>query len=421
MSNLLLQNIIKHAYDTVPYYKQIFDKAGVNPETINSADDLKKLPVLTKDDIQEAPGKLISKNYLAYPNCEHLTVQRTSGSTGRIVKVYWANEDYTRSLFYLWNIRERKYGISPSSKFCSFHLSPVSTGDESGQQDIKILNSGRVLSLNKLELNESRLKAYYQHILEFEPQWLFVQPSICYLFASFIRENNLKTPPSIKYIELTGEYLFEHYRNEIQDAFKVPVINMYGSIETNGIAIECSHGHLHCLSKNVIVEIFKDGQPIKPEEEGEIYLTCLTNYAMPFIRYAIGDRGALFNSKTCPCGNKNPILKVFAGRVSDYVTVKGKSPINAFIFSRAVENVNSRHDYPIKQFQVIQQSYEHFTVWLVLKDKIHISTEDITQQFIKEMNFLGLCNLNWDVRFTNKILPSPATGKLQFFVNNTDI
>lgn len=109
------------------------------------------------------------------------------------------------------------------------------------------------------------------------------------LLSHFIKENNMSVPKSLKYIELTGELLLDSDRNLIEDVFHIRPINMYGTNETNGIAIECNHGNLHILEDNVIVEVLKNGMPVM-DEEGDIFVTCLNNYAMPFIRYETGDK-----------------------------------------------------------------------------------------------------------------------------------
>ncbi|MCX7923059.1 MAG: AMP-binding protein [Clostridia bacterium] len=416
MYNSMLNDIITRAYNTVEYYRELFTLEGIEPSDIKKVEDLKRIPILSKDMIQKAPQKFISNMY--HLCSDDLIKQRTSGSTGRFLKIYWTPGDMLQSLFPMWVARSRAYGIKPSSKYCSFH-SYINFEDKWESPEEYYFNE-RNLSFSKLILDQEHLFKYYRRMMEFEPDWLFLQPSIAYLLAKYISDNKLEIPQTLKYIELTGEFLFENYREFVKKTFKIPVVNEYGCTETNGIAIECPNGHLHCLSNNVVVEMLKDGEPVKYGEEGEVHVTSLSNTAMPFIRYALGDMGILYPAEICSCGNKNPVIKVLAGRLSQFVLLEGKEPVNCFVLNYAVESINFKQGYPIAQFQVIQENYKQFKVWFVLEESFKGNINSIVRQFKDEMEKMGLSGLEWEFTFVNQILPSPVTGKLQFFLNKME-
>ena len=87
---------------------------------------------------------------------------------------------------------------------------------------------------------------------------------------------------------------------------------------------------MHVIENNVIVEVLKDGKPVL-NEEGDIYITSLKNYAMPFIRYETGDRGILKTEHNCKCGNKSPVLVILSGRSSDFITLENGEKLNSYV------------------------------------------------------------------------------------------
>jgi len=418
MVNQLLQNIIQHAYNTVPYYHDMFDKYNIDPLSIKIPDDLIKLPVLKKELIQAEPDRFISSDYLYYPNKENLVIKRTSGSTGKFLKVYWSRKDETRSMFHLWIARMKQYGIDPKDRFCSFHTTVYNYNRLLELNELVTSQGKNNISLNKLKMNKSSIVDYYKQIIEYKPKWLLLQPSIAYLLSMYIHDNNLPLPNTLKYVELTGEYLFKSYEEKIKEVFQVRMANMYGCNEANGIAIECIKGHLHCLNNNIIVEVMWEGEKVSNDKEGEIYITCLTNNAMPFIRYALGDIGLLLFDHTCECGNKSPIIKLSAGRISDFISMQNGEMINSYVLLYPIEKINSLMNNPINQFKVVQKSINNFTLYLSLNKSFSGWKESIAKEFLYYVSMVGFGDIKWDFIFFDSILPDPDTGKFQFFINN---
>lgn len=417
MVNELFRKIVRHAYETVPYYKKAFDEYAIDILSIKASSDLPGLPVLNKEAIQKSPEAFLSSDFKYFPGRERLTINWTSGSTGKILKIYWAKQDMIRSLFHLWVCRTKNYNVGPQSKICSFHTTVFKNNRLIMPEDVMYFNAKRNISFSKMDLSEKKLEEYYERMSGFKPEWLFVQPSIAYLLANFISKNNLEPVASLKYIELTGEYLFDSYRKRIKEVFNVPVANMYGANEANGIAMECPEGNLHCLGLNTIVEVLKDGKPASYGEEGEIYITSLTNYAMPFIRYALGDRAILHPYQTCGCGNKNPVIKVLAGRISDDILLDNRQ-VSSFVFVYAVERVNTLLGKPILQFKILQESINEFTALFVLENSFTGWKQTVCREFVTEMNKLGFAGgIAWKFEFLEEIRPDAGTGKLQFFAN----
>ena len=170
---------------------------------------------------------------------------------------------------------------------------------------------------------------------------------------------------------------------------------------------------MHCTPDNVLVEIINDGRSCSYGEQVEIVLTSLTNRAMPFIRYAVGDRGVLLPGDTCPCNNANPVLDIKAGRLADYVNVLNAPAIHSIVFWLASENINLSLDYPIIQFQVIQETLNKFTVYFVLEKSKIVCKNSVEKLFLKSVRKHGFPdNTEWTFSYLEEICPDSSTGKL---------
>lgn len=414
-----LIKLVQYAYKDVDYYHDLFDKLNILPKDINSIDKLQLLPVLKKEYIQKNLGSFVGKKYQRYPENSDIELRRTSGSTGRYLKIYWHRKENIKSLLSLWRVRNRWYSIVPEMKFCSFFTINYQ-GNKITERVSKIIDpSGRNLAFCKIGLTETKLNDYYYDILNFEPDWLNLQPSMAVLLAQFIEENKMPIPRNLKYIELSGELLMESDRILIEKVFNIHPVNMYGTNETNGIAIECEHGNLHILEDNVIVEVIKNGQPVV-DDEGDIYVTCLNNYAMPFIRYETGDKGMIFSHR-CSCGRKSKIMKITSGRSSDVVCLPNSVKISPYIFVSIIEYTNEYMSGAIAQFQIIQKDIESFKIIMALKPTFVNWRAAVKAAFLSNIIDPRLKSIHWDFEFVDRIYPDARTGKLKYFINEMNL
>lgn len=411
-----LLSIIQYAYKNVPYYKKLFDQENLNPFIFHE-DFLSKIPILDKDTVLQKRDSFISKQF----NQSDLFHDRTSGSTGKILDIYWEPKDRIKSLLSLWSKRKIYYNITPASKCCYFHSIAYNSVEEENSQifspRIMIRDHGIVMSMSKLDFSDRMLGIYYQKMNDFEPEWIMCHPSTLYMFAQFIKNNNLRPFQSLRYIELTGEYLIETHRKFIQSVFNVPAINEYGAREVNGIAFECPEGHLHCLSQNVLVEVIKDNHNLDYGKVGDICITGLNNRAMPFIRYNLGDKGKLLPGLQCSCGDLNPILEIKAGRSTDLVELDNGKNIDCVVFFYVVESINIIMNNCILQFQVDRISKNAFTIKMVLNDQTENITQNIKHLFRDEICKYGFENVLWSFEFLERLLPDNESGKLSFYIN----
>ncbi|MCL2773286.1 MAG: hypothetical protein FWD71_08030 [Oscillospiraceae bacterium] len=406
--NMPLKRLIEYAYQEVDYYRDIFDNNLIDKNAINTKDDLSKIPFLTKETVQKQSLRMISNEYKRYPKNQFIEIRRTSGSTGEYLKVYWDRRNDIQSMIPAWRIRKLFYSVEPSMKYCSFYTVNYRGNKIIKPDEQEMSSNERNLSFYKVGLTYERLKQCYDMILSFNPEWLNLQPSIAYLITQIIKEDNLRIPSNLKYIELSGELLLNEYRQAIREVFNIEPANEYGTSETNVIAIEHNDKKLHVLEENVIVEVIKDGKPVIGEE-GEIYVTSLTNYAMPFIRYKTGDMGIMRRE------NSEDILDVISGRASDFIILENGERLNSYVLFGIIQYTNEYMSNAIKQFQIIQRAIDKFDVFLALKDEYKNWAPAVKQKFIENINEKRLQKANWDFHFVNNILPDAETGKTKYF------
>ena len=272
---------------------------------------------------------------------------------------------------------------------CYFYTIRV-LGDEEKREYL----SGNTLGFSKIGLSEKRFEEIYSMISDYEPDWLLIQPGIMKQFLDVMKKKKLRPIDSIRYIEFSGEKLEDEVRKRTEEFFQCEIADQYGCYEANSIAYECPYGNKHIMSSNVYVETIN---------EDDIVITSLTNRMTPFVRYRIGDHGKILNGK-CNCGNRTPILELTTGREMDYILCEDGTELNAYIFNRAIENVNVQLDDVVKQFQVVQKDINEFTVKLYV-DNIS-QAEEIEGIFRKNILDEKLNKAKFEFEFSREYLNS---------------
>lgn len=144
------------------------------------------------------------------------------------------------------------------------------------------------------------------------------------------------------------------YRAFLERIFGCPIYDQYGCGECGSIAFECSeHSGLHITSEHCIVEIVNENFEDAGYETGDIIVTDLDNYAMPFIRYKIGDRARLLEKK-CACGLAHPLLFGIDGRSADTIVLKDGSKVHGVFFTDIIGEFNFIESKQFKRFQAYQ-------------------------------------------------------------------
>ena len=310
------------------------------------------------------------------------------------MKVYWDRNDDERSKAQLRSLRKSRYGISPDDRVCSFH-SAVYMGNKLMPHEGSIVSrDGKQLSFSVMGLTDERLKSCLVEMADFGANWLSLRPSIALLLAEAIERHNLPIPPTLRYVELTGELLLDEHRRIIQGVFQVELAFLCSSGETNPIAFECKHKSLHVLDDDVAVEIVKGGHPVIGEVGG-IHVTSLRNHAMPLIRFETGDIGLLLDT-VCRCGEKTPTLKLVDSHPCEFFVSEAGQRISGASMESIIEHTNESMSRAIRKFRITQKAPGEFDVELALKPAYVNWQESVKQEFLANVSEPGLKLAKWD-------------------------
>lgn len=411
-----LTNIATHAYTTVPFYRDIIKDEGMDAFKLSKGDFI-RLPLIDKGMVLNSGLNMISKYNTGYDQRKNLLVRRTSGSSGHYLKVYWNNYDDIRSMMGLWYRRKQYYDVLPTERCCFFYTTDYVWNKFVDEQEESLSIDGRLLGFSKKNLNNERILGIYNRMEKFLPTWIMMQPSIALILTNKIKYFHLPKFKGLKMIELSGEYLTEEMREDIAEAFGCKVANQYGCIEANSIASECGGKLLAVQSANVYVEIVRDGKVQPYGEEGDIYITSLVNQAMPFVRYRIGERGILYPAGTSDYTGGSDILKLLNGRTSSSVLTESFDKIPSYIFLEPIEYINERIGNIIRQFQVVQEEINKFTVYLVIRSAYTNWENAIKEIFLERLQEENLNKASFKFVFSDILLPDSVTGKLNYFIS----
>jgi phenylacetate-CoA ligase len=318
LQNQNLRRVIRHAYETVPYYQRVFKQKGVHPDDIRGVSDLVKLPVLTKELIRKNSSDMLSCGYPV----KKLVPYRSGGSSGNQLRFFVTKDQQS------WEIAAeyRAYGWAGyrlGDKCLMFWASHIDISRYKSFESRFASNLERVFILDTYVMS-NRVLAKFASLLErYRPKIVRGYTSSVYLMAKYLVDNGIDSvrPEAV----ITGaETLFGSMRETIEKAFGCQVFDFYGSREIGGLAGECEeHSGYHVSTENVAMEFIKDGEQVEAGEKGVVYVTSLRNFGMPFIRYKLGDVAAP-SKDLCSCGRGLPLLHSVEGRISDFMAVYDK-------------------------------------------------------------------------------------------------
>lgn len=306
-----LQKLIKHAYETVPYYKKVFDEYRIQPKEIQDFSDLKRIPYLTKEIIQNNLNDLISNKY----NKQNLKYVTTGGSTG-IPMGFYVDSKYDR--FREWAFISNMWGrIGYDVRKINRCVILRDDIPNKGIHEYK----NRDLILSSFKLTKENIEKYISLIEEFNPDFIQAFPSSISILSNYINENNKKIQlKNLKSIICTSENIHELSRKDIESAFGVRIYSFYGHTEHACIGGECEKSnYYHMQSEYGYMELLDENEDEVIDEGGigEIVATGFNNYVMPFIRYRTCDM-AVNTNETCKCGRNYKLIKRIDGRKQEF-------------------------------------------------------------------------------------------------------
>lgn len=346
-----LKKLLAHVYASVPYLRDKYRSAGIGLDDLRDWNDFRRLPVLTRQEINAHGPDLCSTMFAG-----RLLPHATGGSTGVPTRFFRTYESYD------WRTaaKDRAYSWSGwQLGVRALYLWGAPVGKVSWRQAFKTRAYDAVqrqLIVNTFAQSDKLWHDVYSRALSFRPSLVVGYVSSLEAFAAFLRRRQ-RAIPSVRCAIAAAEPLGDDARHQIQDTLGVPVFNSYGSREFMSIAAECEQQRgLHVHAENLVVET----SDLTSGEPSEIVVTDLHNYGMPFVRYATGDLGRLTEG-TCPCGRGLPRLDTVEGRVLDALRTADGRVVPGEFFPHLLKDVPE-----LAHFRVLQTRIDRLVISAVL-------------------------------------------------------
>jgi len=398
LRSLQLKNfraLVRHAYQNVAFYHRKFREAGIKPDDIKSFDDVRKIPVTAKFEIQACNPKDVIDCNVAVSS---LIKKTTSGSTGIPLTVFVNNrvEDFysavwIRSLFEdKLKFRDRMVFIADPRSFPK---------GKSPFQHLDIIERKYISIFDSAEKQIALLR-------EFKPDVIKGYASSLFILAKEFSDTIREIRPRLVFSG--AEVLDAASRRLISSAFGEELFDLYGCAEFDLLAWECkAHDGYHVNADSVLMEFLDvNGEAVASGEMGKVVCTGLFNYVMPLIRYELGDVAVPLNDE-CTCGVTLPLIKSVEGRVDDFLlAIDGRVISPTVFFPYPFEDVDW-----IRQFRVIQESRKKLVIQVAAKETLANQDRIVRNA---ESKIRGLFGEDMEVEFdfVEKI-PRDPSGKLR--------
>jgi phenylacetate-CoA ligase len=399
-----LADLLRHCAANVPYYAELIAAAG-NGYEADAIRYLRDLPLLTKD-IVRAQFERLKSSDLEQRRWEYNT---SGGSTGEPVKLIQDREFQDRQmaiqlLSFQWAGRQ----LGEPALHIWGSVRDILKGSERWQ--MRILNRlSNDRYRNAFRMTPDTMRSILQQLNEEQPKLIVAYVQSLYELARFAQREGIAVAPQ-QAIATSAGTLYPAMRSTIESVFGCRVFDRYGSREVGDIAAECEqHAGLHVFPFGSYVEILdEDGQPVPAGMEGNIVVTNLNNYAMPLIRYAIGDRGIMAQGGTCACGRSGQILQQVSGRNVDVFLLRDGTHVDGACFFHMLRS----RDW-VRKFQIVQADYARVVFRVAPQgDPRPEELEEITCETRLVMG--AECRV--DFEFVDDIAPSPS-GKYRFTIS----
>jgi len=353
-----LRRLVVHAYRRVPHYRRAFEARGVHPEEIRSVADLAALPFLSKRTVQQSPRDLLADGF----EVERLIERRTSGSTGQPLSIRrsWCEERL------LGLVRWRalaSLGWRPSDRHAEVEERTLRDPRDRGTPHRILQGTGlfRQERVNALADPEAILA----HLVAIRPQVLTGYAGVLARVAGAALERQIGDwRPRL--VALHSDTLTPQMRRTTERGFGAPVYEIYDANEANLIAWQCAEtGCLHTADDTTLVEVLVDGRPAQPGERGEVVLTALHSYAMPLIRYRIGDLVAQ-GEPQCRCGQPFATIRAVEGRMFDYFPLPDGRSIHPY----EIVNLLGQEAPWISEYRLVQERRDRVVLCYVAREEV---------------------------------------------------
>ncbi len=362
-----LQDLIAYSYRHVKYYRKIMDERNLTPDDITTIEDLRKLPILTKDLINKNFTDLLSDEY----DMASVAKGHTSGTTGSPLEICYSNDlihiNYAMlDRQYAWaGIKLKRFGdriaVIRGNVIVPLHQNKPPFWRHNYFHNHILLSS--------FHMSQDNLASYIDKLERFKPKVIDGYPSTVYVLAKYLKNSGRKL--KLEAVLTSSETLFDFQRELIEDSFQCKIFDYFGAAERVLFSTECDkhEGH-HIASEYGITEVLdKNDQPVNKGQTGYLVATSLHNRAMPLIRYMTNDMSAVKNG-LCSCGRNLPLMDDVATKAEDLLTLKDGRLISPSVLTHPFKPLTS-----IIESQIIQEDLDNIVIKLVTSSEFSQADE----------------------------------------------
>lgn len=315
-----LRELLAYLQQRSPFYKRIFGENGIDISSIQTLADLGRLPVTTKEDLQQ-----FNNDFLCVPETEVIEYASTSGTLGNPVTILLTENDLERLAVNEYN----SFLNADGSAEDLYQL--ILTLDRQFMAGIAYYSGLRKMGAGIIRLGPGVPSLQIETIKRLEPTVIVAVPSFILKLIQFAKETGLDlNATSVKKAICIGEnirntdFSYNMLGKKITDAWDIQLYSTYASTEMQTAFTECGQGKGgHLQSDLLILEILdENNQPVAPGVEGEVTITTLGVEGMPLLRYKTGDMCMYFD-EPCGCGRNSIRLSPVIGRKKQMIKFKG--------------------------------------------------------------------------------------------------
>jgi phenylacetate-CoA ligase len=341
-----LASLVHHHAEFSPQFKQRLEENNLMPSDIDDVHKIKKLPLLSKRDIQTAGTSFYATEI---PESDQPTgMVKTSGSTGETITVQATNR--VAMWYHANTMREQQWHArDPMSKITNIraHFEQYAQLPNWGQPFTFFSNTGPMQAIPirvPLEQQADLIRDFGTNILMSYPNSL---SALCDVWKATGFD-----VPTLKHLRSIGETVTDAVRDTVRSVTGLEIVDVYSSQEAGNMAAQCpDSGLYHVMSENIIMEIIgDDDQPVGPGETGRVIITDLHNFASPMIRYDIGDWAEA--CEPCKCGRGLMTFRRVMGRNRNMLQHPDGTRNWPMVGYHAFDTL----DFIVRKFQVIQQT-----------------------------------------------------------------
>jgi len=350
--NAKLRELVRHAGEHVPYYRDLFKEIGLDPLTFRGREDISRIPLLDKETVRTRQREFVADNAERFG----VNSDSTSGSTGTplelvidngakysklaaLLRCYqWAGYSFGKKTFSLTSYHFADKSFEYKKLFRVFRFDSNKLGKKSALEAVGILNAVK-------------------------PRFYMGYPFPLVMLANFAAEEGLKihSPDSMV---TYGETLSRGRRERLEAGYGARVFDFYSLHECAAMISDCEFGTRHWMDDFAYNEIVDDqGEDAFESGTGELVGTGLFNYAMPLIRYKIRDQVQVDNTgRICQCGRNLGVVEEIIGRQNDFI----QTPDGRFLGNVLEHSMDKARG--VISSQVVQDSVDHLYVNLVIDE-----------------------------------------------------